>query len=154
MEFLETCKIWLDTKTSEVVMMLNLITKKSLELVGVKESDPPYESLLPPRELSEIEYCITRTPRLFDEDECIICLDPQENKSFPPCGHVFCFECLVQWCEKKLECPTCRQRFRDFLHSDGKVEYDVVDVIRNREFIKYNQELKMQLKNDPPSSLD
>lgn len=55
--------------------------------------------------------------RNFDNGLCSICLGPHVNKSRPPCGHVCCFECLVDWCKIKLECPTCKQPFTSFIHS-------------------------------------
>ncbi len=64
----------------------------------------------------------------FDNGQCAICLeDPQVDKSFPPCGHVFCFKCLVEWCKTherpQLQCPTCNEVFRKFIHHDGKAVY-------------------------------
>lgn len=58
----------------------------------------------------------------FDEGNCGICLEsPQVDKSFSPCGHTFCYECLVRWCEIKKECPTCLQKIQFFDHDNGKV---------------------------------
>jgi E3 ubiquitin-protein ligase Topors len=54
----------------------------------------------------------------YDDGICAICLDPPTNKSNPDCGHVFCFQCLVDWCKIKLECPTCKQRFQTFRHQN------------------------------------
>lgn len=57
----------------------------------------------------------------FDDGECAFCLDsPQNDKSFPPCGHTFCFRCLEKWCLTKMECPTCVQKFTFFDHENGK----------------------------------
>ena len=54
----------------------------------------------------------------FDENKCPICLSsPQNNKSKPDCGHVFCFECLKRWSKINLECPVCKQSFTSFIHS-------------------------------------
>jgi len=68
------------------------------------------------------------TPKIntgeFDEGNCGICLDsPQVDKSFPPCGHTFCYKCLVRWCDIKKECPTCLQIIQFFDHDIGKVRY-------------------------------
>lgn len=52
----------------------------------------------------------------YDSGQCTICLGPQVDKSRPRCGHVFCFDCLKEWCRVKLECPTCRQPFTNFAH--------------------------------------
>ena len=52
----------------------------------------------------------------YDDGRCAICLGPHINKSIPNCGHVFCFECLVGWCQNKNYCPTCRQPFQNFRH--------------------------------------
>lgn len=66
------------------------------------ESDNPVSSI--PQQLN------------YDNGQCAICLDPQLDKSRPNCGHVFCFDCLKEWCRVKLECPTCRQPFTSFVH--------------------------------------
>lgn len=51
----------------------------------------------------------------FDNNECSICLGQHIDKSNPPCGHVFCFQCLCDWCEIKLECPICKKPFTSFI---------------------------------------
>ena len=62
----------------------------------------------------------SRTPRSdsrnYDYGECAICLESHVTKAKPECGHVFCYECLVDWSTIKLECPTCRQPFTEFRH--------------------------------------
>ena len=54
---------------------------------------------------------------IFDDETCPVCLGPHVNKSRPNCGHVFCYQCLVDWCRIKLECPLCKQGFTFFRHS-------------------------------------
>ena len=45
--------------------------------------------------------------------DCVICycpIDPSDRKSYmlAPCEHIFHKDCLVQWMDVKMECPTCR----------------------------------------------
>lgn len=71
----------------------------------------------------------TRTTGKFNEGECAICLDsPQIDKSFPPCGHTYCFNCLYQWCKILKVCPTCNRRISFFHHGDGKMMCDLNQV--------------------------
>ncbi len=63
----------------------------------------------------------------YDFGECVICYKiPQIKKSWPPCGHVFCHECLYFWCEiniikqKDWKCPYCNQVFKKFQDKHGK----------------------------------
>jgi hypothetical protein len=64
--------------------------------------------------------------KIYDDGQCTICLGPHINKSLPECGHVYCFQCLVNWCGIKLECPSCKKPFTFFYHTiqspkDGQV---------------------------------
>ncbi|THH27163.1 hypothetical protein EUX98_g7037 [Antrodiella citrinella] len=48
---------------------------------------------------------------------CVICLEVLKNPAALPCGHVFCFECIVKLVRTVQPyvhnhfCPTCRQQY-------------------------------------------
>lgn len=41
--------------------------------------------------------------------KCILCLTPMVNPSCGPCGHLFCWNCIFNWCKERPECPLCRK---------------------------------------------
>ena len=58
---------------------------------------------------------------------------PHENKSRPPCGHVFCFQCLAEWCRIRQQCPMCNRRITSFKHSiDSENNFQVHQPQRHR----------------------
>lgn len=40
---------------------------------------------------------------------CILCSSEMLSPSCGPCGHIFCWTCLIEWCKTKKNCPLCRQ---------------------------------------------
>lgn len=39
---------------------------------------------------------------------CVLCMDVRTNVSVIRCGHLFCYDCILNWLKTKNECPVCR----------------------------------------------
>jgi len=41
--------------------------------------------------------------------KCTLCWDQRVNTACTPCGHLFCWGCVLHWLQTKHECPLCRE---------------------------------------------
>ena len=45
-------------------------------------------------------------------EECKICYDERKESSATPCGHIFCWDCILKYSHYKGECPICRSKLQ------------------------------------------
>ncbi|GFO46359.1 peroxisome biogenesis factor 10-like [Plakobranchus ocellatus] len=44
-------------------------------------------------------------------EKCPLCLGQRRQSTLTPCGHLYCWRCIHEWCVAKQECPLCRDQF-------------------------------------------
>lgn len=44
-----------------------------------------------------------------ENPQCVLCFNDAQDLTVTPCGHMLCWECAIQWCATKPDCPLCRQ---------------------------------------------
>jgi len=76
------------------------------------------------------------TPDLNDDSitECVICFEEigKTNSCVTPCGHKFCFNCMVKALKKKDTCPMCRTALQEESEEESDSDSD-----SNTEFSSY-----------------
>ena len=67
---------------------------------------------------------------MSEEKECIICYEPLKstNVCVTPCGHEFCFKCMMLHVQRSSGCPCCRATIvEDIEVSDDEEDEDYED---------------------------
>lgn len=61
-----------------------------------------------------------------EEQECCICYETigAQNNCTTPCGHSFCFECMMKSLGRNNTCPCCRAVLQEVQEEDSDDDYD------------------------------
>jgi len=93
------------------ILLSNLATSHSPSSLLLKEGEHPssHETTLFDKRTAKSRLRIVAN----DDSECMqcsICISPCVDPTSTTCGHVFCWECIGEWCTSSHEpqCPTCR----------------------------------------------
>ncbi|XP_052830128.1 peroxisome biogenesis factor 10 isoform X3 [Octopus bimaculoides] len=59
---------------------------------------------------SPLSICKVKSVATASSHQCPLCLELRHETTVTPCGHLFCWNCILEWCQTKGECPLCREK--------------------------------------------
>ncbi|XP_055697029.1 peroxisome biogenesis factor 10 [Phlebotomus papatasi] len=102
-------RYWINsTMSMNAYRILGVITLLQLGIVLLKSLKNLREDLqrIKPEETLKPKF----SNQAFQSQKiCVLCLEPRTNTSSTPCGHLFCWHCIMDSLDQRNVCPVCRE---------------------------------------------
>lgn len=101
---------WLGVITFlQMAVVFYKYSRKTLKLTWKSSFGENHQPLGDKAEKIKAEHNVEQWTRDASTEKCILCLENRTKSSATSCGHVFCWDCILNCLRTRSECPVCRE---------------------------------------------
>ncbi|XP_064326545.1 peroxisome biogenesis factor 10 isoform X2 [Phalacrocorax carbo] len=93
-----------------IISLLHLLLTIGIQMYSFKQKQRARHEWKLHRNLAH-QKNMTKEKTPGRHSRCTLCLEERRHTTATPCGHLFCWECITEWCNTRTECPLCREKF-------------------------------------------
>ncbi|KAM9176114.1 peroxisome biogenesis factor 10 [Mergus octosetaceus] len=93
-----------------IISLFHLLLTISIQMYSFKQKQRARQEWKLHRSLAP-QKNMTKEKATGRHSRCTLCLEERRHTTATPCGHLFCWECITEWCNTRTECPLCRDKF-------------------------------------------
>lgn len=89
--------------------VLGCITVLHLLGISVHSTYKWWNTVEGPKDVNVVQQTSSVSAPASHAKKCPLCLEQRKNVSVTPCGHLFCWTCIIEWLQVQSQCPICRE---------------------------------------------